>query len=83
MEDIEDQLIPGIDDEDLYDIDTIKEFKEAFEMFDADQSGTIDVGELGTVLTQLGQNISQAELEEMIKEVDEDESGEIDFDEFL
>jgi len=52
-------------------------------MFDADQSNTIDVHELGTVLKQLGQNISKAEIAEMIKEVDEDGSGEIDFDEFL
>ena len=77
------QLIEGVDDSELYDQQTIKEFKEAFEMFDADQSGTIDTQELGTVLKQLGQNISQAEIEEMIKEVDEDGSGEIEFDEFL
>ena len=39
--------------------------------------------ELGTVLSSLGQNHTPAELSEMIKEVDVDGNGEIDFREFL
>ena len=68
---------------DCYDQATYNEFKEAFKMFDEDGSGDIDVVELGKVFTQLGQNISEAELEDLIKEVDDDESGQIDFGEFL
>ena len=68
---------------DVYDEDTLKEFQEAFRMFDIDASGDIDVGELGAVFAQLGQNISEAELEDLIKEVDDDGSGQIEFDEFL
>ena len=37
------------DDEKLNDEHVLKEFKEAFEMFDEDNSGTIDITELGTV----------------------------------
>ena len=39
--------------------------------------------ELGTVLSSLGQTQTPAELSEMIKEVDVDGNGEIDFREFL
>ena len=39
--------------------------------------------ELGTVLSSLGQKQTPAELSEMIKEVDADGNGEIDFREFL
>ena len=48
------------------------EFKEHFEMFDKDGDGTITTSELGTVMKNLGQNPSQAELKQMISEVDED-----------
>ena len=39
--------------------------------------------ELGTVLSSLGQKQTPTELSEMIKEVDADGNGEIDFREFL
>jgi hypothetical protein len=39
--------------------------------------------EIGTVLRSLGQNPTQDELEEMVREVDDNGNGEVDFDEFL
>ena len=59
------------------------EFKEAFALFDKDGDGTISPKELGTVMNSLGQKPTIAELEAMIKEVDIDGNGEIDFGEFL
>ena len=59
------------------------EFKEAFTLFDKDGDGTISTKELETVMTSLGQKPTLAELEMMIKEVDIDGNGEIDFGEFL
>lgn len=41
-------------------------------MFDRDGDGTIDVTELGTVMTSLGQNVSEEDLNDIIKEVDAD-----------
>lgn len=61
----------------------IAEFKEAFSLFDKDGDGSITTKELGTIMRSLGQNPTEAELQDMINEVDVDGSGSIDFDEFL
>uniref|UniRef100_A0A8C9PU37 EF-hand domain-containing protein n=1 Tax=Spermophilus dauricus TaxID=99837 RepID=A0A8C9PU37_SPEDA len=61
----------------------IAEFKEAFPLFDKDGNGTITTKELATVMWSLGQNPTEAELQDMINEVDADGIGTIDFPEFL
>jgi Ca2+-binding EF-hand superfamily protein len=55
---------------------------EAFKVFDADNSGAISATELGQVMRSLGQSPSETDLGNMIKEVDVDLSGSIDFEEF-
>ena len=42
----------------------IAEFKEAFSLFDKDGDGTITTKELGTVMRSLGQNPTEAELQD-------------------
>ncbi|NWV03593.1 CALMS protein, partial [Ptilonorhynchus violaceus] len=61
----------------------IAEFKEAFSLFDRDGDGSISTKELGTVMRSLGQNPSEAELRDMVAEVDADGGGTVDFAEFL
>jgi len=61
----------------------IQEFKEAFSLFDKDGDGKITTKELGTVMRSLGQNPTEAELKEMIAEVDANKNGTIEFQEFL
>ena len=63
--------------------DKINEFKEAFEIFDKDKDGYITTKELGDIMKNLGQTPSEAELQDMINEVDIDGNGTIDFKEFL
>ena len=46
--------------------------QEAFSLFDKDGDGTITTKELGTVMRSLGQNPTEAELQDMINEVDAD-----------
>lgn len=53
-------------------ISSFSEFKEAFSLFDKDGDGTITTKELGTVMRSLGQNPTEAELQDMINEVDAD-----------
>lgn len=61
----------------------LKEFKEAFSLFDAKGNGSISEQDLGVVMRSLGQNPTEIEIEKMIKEVDVDGNGEIDFSEFV
>lgn len=61
----------------------IAEFKEAFSLFDKDGDGSITTSELGNVMQSLGQNPTEAELQDMIGELDTDGSGTVDFPEFL
>ena len=61
----------------------VTEFKDAFAAFDVDGDGTIDTGELGTVMRRFGQSPTDEELQAMVEEVDADGDGTIDFKEFL
>ncbi|ODV89357.1 hypothetical protein CANCADRAFT_3985 [Tortispora caseinolytica NRRL Y-17796] len=61
----------------------IKDFKEAFALFDKDGDGHITTAELGVVMRSLGQTPTEADLQDMINEVDQDHNGTIDFPEFL
>lgn len=55
----------------------------AFQAFDADNTGTLDVAALRGVLGFLGQKPTEDELFMMIAEVDEEMSGMLDFGELL
>lgn len=70
---------------DLASVDPVvlAEYKEVFSTFDRDGDGTIDASELGAVMASFGVNPSVAELEKMIQDVDLDQSGAIDFAEFV
>ena len=57
----------------------IQEYKDAFSVFDQDGNGKITLNELSTVMRSLGQNPTEEELMEMIREVDDDGNEEIDF----
>ena len=58
-------------------------FKEAFNLFDKDGDGFIKTDELASVLRSLGQNNTEAEFQEIVSEIDSDDTGSIDFPKFL
>ena len=55
-----------------------QELRDAFKVFDRDNSGTISSAELRDVMKALGENLSDAEIEEMMNEADVDHSGTVD-----
>ncbi len=57
--------------------------KEAFSLFDADHDGEITVGELGRVMRNHGLRPTEEELRDMIRNVDKNANGAIDFNEFI
>eukprot|EP00959_Pyramimonas_sp_CCMP1952_P334760 7010222-Pyramimonas_sp.AAC.1 len=63
--------------------DEIQTCRDAFDRFDKDGSGSVDLMELKASLNGLGAQPSEEELHMMIQQVDEDGSNEIHFAEFL
>ena len=52
-----------------------QEIREAFDLFDADGSGTIDVKELKVAMRALGFEPKKEEIKKLVSEYDKDGSG--------
>jgi len=63
--------------------DFAHETRAAFDVFDRDGSGTISADELRQVMKSLGENLTDQEIDEMIREADKDRNGTIDYEEFV
>lgn len=63
---------------DVKEVDTEEELLNAFKVFDKDGSGTISSDELRNVLKSLGENLTDDEVEEMVKLADRNGDGHID-----
>lgn len=61
--------------------DKVAEFKEAFDSWNTDGNAHLDQGEMMVAMKGLGVDVDR--LKDMLKEVDSNNDGNIDFDEFL
>uniref|UniRef100_A0A8C0XCA9 EF-hand domain-containing protein n=1 Tax=Castor canadensis TaxID=51338 RepID=A0A8C0XCA9_CASCN len=59
-----------------------QEIKGAFDLFDVDGSGTIDVKELKIAMRALGFEPKKEEIKQMIAEIDKEGTGTISFEDF-
>lgn len=60
----------------------MQDVKSAFEEFDEDGNGQIDLAEFRELVERLGVELEPAEAEELFDTIDVDETGLIDFAEF-
>ena len=60
-----------------------KDLKEAFKIFDKNRNGYIEIKELKTVTTTLGQKLTDEEFQEFWKEADINHDGKLDYNEFV
>ncbi|XP_043825480.1 centrin-4-like [Dromiciops gliroides] len=60
-----------------------QEIKEAFDLFDVDGSGSIDVKELKIAMRALGFEPKKEEIKKMIAEIDKEGFGTINFEDFF
>ncbi|MCO5603670.1 hypothetical protein L7F22_057821 [Adiantum nelumboides] len=60
-----------------------QEIREVFDLFDVDNSGTIDAEELQEAMRSLGFEARPEEIKQMIEEIDGNQNGSIEFEEFL
>ncbi|KAK2849307.1 hypothetical protein Q5P01_009141 [Channa striata] len=63
--------------------DSKEEILKAFRLFDDDETGKISFKNLKRVAKELGENLTDEELQEMIDEADRDGDGEVNQQEFL
>jgi Ca2+-binding EF-hand superfamily protein len=61
----------------------LKELKEAFDLADTDGGGSIDENELAVLVIQLGGKLSHDDILNILKEMDTDGDGKVDFFEYL
>ena len=61
----------------------VYEIKEAFNLFDTDKSGTIDVQEFKDALNNLGLDDNNGAFVQLLDNIDANKSGKVDFDEFV
>ncbi|XP_070538757.1 calmodulin-like [Ptychodera flava] len=59
------------------------EIREAFRVFDRDGNGFISASELRHVMTNLGEKLTDEEVDEMIREADIDGDGQVNYEEFV
>jgi len=82
-------LVPEIDPDKIKEINNLTEmeialYKEAFQIFDKHSEGYISSNELGTIMSSLGFNISDEDLNEITNIYDNDQNNNmIDFISFL
>lgn len=57
--------------------------REAFELFDANKTGTIDLHELKVLMRALGFDVKKPEVIKMVHDVDPSNTGSVDYEQFL
>lgn len=67
----------------MKDTDTEEELVEAFKVFDKDGSGFINTAEIRHVMTNLGEKLSDEEVDEMVREADVDGDGQVNYEDFV
>jgi len=90
ISDIDKNGTGDIDFEEFLDLMTVKlgdsdrpeDVQKVFDLFDDDKTGFISIQNLKRVAKDLGENMSDAELLEMIERADSDRDGQISFDDF-
>ncbi|KAK3092005.1 hypothetical protein FSP39_024396 [Pinctada imbricata] len=63
--------------------DNVLAFKDLFEMLDSSKTGILNANNLYEGMKRIDPDITREEVEQVLKKLDKDGNGEIDFDEFL
>ena len=65
------------------DVDTEEEVLKAFKFFDKEGNGLININDLKHIMITVSKNLSEPEIDDMLKEADLDMDGFINYEEFI
>ena len=65
------------------DFDNEESIIKAFKVFDKEGNGLININELKSIMLNVGNNLSEAEINELLMEADSDMDGFINYEEFI
>ena len=57
-----------------------EEIRDSFRVFDRDGTGMISAAELRHVMTNIGEKLTEQEVDEMIREIDVDSDGQVNYE---
>jgi len=60
--------------------DDAEQMRQAFSVMDRDGSGKVSAGELKHVMRSIGEKLSDDDVDEIIRELDMDGDGEVDYE---
>mmetsp|Transcript_35936 Transcript_35936/g.63478 ORF Transcript_35936/g.63478 Transcript_35936/m.63478 type:complete len:214 (-) Transcript_35936:6-647(-) len=80
---LEDDALPVLSEQLGLSTDEIEQLRKAFNKYDDDRSYLLDLNEMAKLLEEIGAHASFEEIERMVRRVDKDENGMVDFVEFL
>jgi len=72
----------GIVKKKIQDDDDERELREMFRILDKEKRGEVNTNELRWILKNLGDDLTEADIDDMIADVDTDGSGWVDYNEF-
>lgn len=61
----------------------VEDFIKAFQVFDKENTGKVSVGDIRYMLTSLGERLSDEEVDELLKGVEVDSDGGVDYRKFI
>ncbi|GIL42840.1 hypothetical protein Vafri_696 [Volvox africanus] len=64
-------------------VDPEEDLRKAFRMFDRDGNGQINAAELKHIMTNIGETLTEEQVDDMIQEADIDQDGMINYEEFI
>ncbi|KAJ1555283.1 Calmodulin-3 [Cladochytrium tenue] len=77
------QIDPTLIERTGLNVEQLQELIEIFQLVDIDHGGTISTDELEALMKTVGLRATQSELNAMVKELDHEDTGEIDFESFV
>jgi calmodulin len=67
----------------LANLDVKDELTEAFKVYDSERTGSVSIDNIKKILSKMGETISKEEIDEIVKELDPESSGSLQYQDYV